>query len=62
MSIRRAVTAADILIIAIPDEIQEELYQRHIRPALRSGQVLNFASSYSIRFGCIVPPEDVDVS
>jgi ketol-acid reductoisomerase len=61
MSIRRAVTAADILIIAIPDEIQEELYQRHIRPVLRSGQVLNFASSYSIRFGCIVPPEDVDV-
>ena len=61
MSIRRAVTAADILIIAIPDEIQEELYQRHIQPALRSGQVLNFASSYSIRFGCIVPPEDVDV-
>ena len=61
MSIRRAVTAADILIIAIPDEIQEELYQRHIQPALRSGHVLNFASSYSIRFGCIVPPEDVDV-
>ena len=61
MSIRRAVTAADILIIAIPDEIQEALYQRHIQPALRSGQVLNFASSYSIRFGCIVPPEDVDV-
>ena len=61
MSIRRAVTAADILLIAIPDEIQEELYQRHIQPALRSGQVLNFASSYSIRFGCIVPPEDVDV-
>ena len=61
LSIRRAVAAAEILVIAIPDEIQEELYQRHIQPVLGSHQVLDFASSYSIRFACIVPPEDVDV-
>jgi ketol-acid reductoisomerase len=61
MTIRQAVSKADVLIIAIPDEIQEQIYERHIRPALRPGQVLDFASSYGIRFKCIVPPDDVDV-
>jgi ketol-acid reductoisomerase len=60
-SIREAVERADILIIAIPDEIQEQIYKRHIEPFLRAGQVMNFASSYGIRFKCIVPPPDIDV-
>ena len=61
MTIRQAVSRAHVLVIAIPDEIQEQLFQRHVLPALRPGQVLDFASSYSIRFKCIVPPADVDV-
>jgi len=60
-TIRQAVMSADILIIAIPDEIQQKVYERQIQPNLRSGQVLDFASSYSIHFKCIVPPKDVDV-
>lgn len=59
--IREVVPEVDILITAIPDEIQRSVYQRHIQPYLRAGQVMDFASSYSIRFECIVPPEDVDV-
>ena len=59
--IPQAVRQADILIIAIPDEVQEPLYERQIRPYLRTGQVLDFASGYSIRFRCIRPPKDVDV-
>ncbi len=59
--IREVVPVADILIIAIPDEIQQAVYQRHIGPYLRTGQVLDFASGYGIRFKCIVPPDDVDV-
>ena len=60
-TIRQAVLKADILIIALPDEIQEQVYEKHIGPNLRPGQVLDFASSYTIHFECIVPPEDVDV-
>ena len=59
--IREAVSRADILIIAIPDEIQEQLYKRHIAPVIRGGQVVCFASSYGYRFKCVVPPADVDV-
>jgi ketol-acid reductoisomerase len=60
-TIREAASRADVLIIAIPDEIQEQVYKRQIEPVLHSGQVLDFASSYGIRFKCIVPPADVDV-
>jgi ketol-acid reductoisomerase len=59
--IRKVVPEADILIIAIPDEVQQQVYERHIRSQLRPGQVMNFASSYGIRFECIVPPDDIDV-
>ena len=59
--IREAVSRADILIIAIPDEIQEQLYKRHVGPVIRGGQVVCFASSYGYRFKCVVPPADVDV-
>ena len=52
---------ADILIIAIPDEVQQKIYEQQIQPNLRSGQVMDFASSYSIHFKCIVPPKDVDI-
>ena len=59
--IRKVVPQADILIIAIPDEIQQAVYEQHIRQYLRAGQLMDFASSYGIRFECIVPPDDVDV-
>ena len=60
-TIAEAVKRADILIFSIPDEIQEQIYKRQIEPHLRAGQVLNFASSYGIRFKSIVPPKDIDV-
>ena len=59
--IRQVVATADILIIAIPDEIQQGIYEKQIGPYLRPGQVLDFASGYTIHFKCIVPPKDVDV-
>ena len=60
-TIAEAVKRADIVIFAIPDEIQEPIYHKHIEPNLRSGQVLDLACSYGIRFKSIVPPKDVDV-
>ena len=60
-SIPQATKQADILIIGLPDEVQQEVYQAQIGPHLRRGQVLDFASSYGFRFKCIRPPADVDV-
>ena len=61
LNISQVTQKADILIIGIPDEIQEQVYKKQIQPHIHSGQVLDFASSYGFRFKCIQPPKNVDV-
>ena len=61
MSISEAVERAEILLFLFPDEVQGQVYAADIEPHLREGQVLNFASGYSVHFGIVRPPEFVDV-
>jgi ketol-acid reductoisomerase len=61
LSIRDAVQSGDIILVLIPDEIQPIVFEKHISGALRTGQVLDFASGYNIHFGLIHPPNNVDV-
>ncbi len=61
MDVADAVKAADVIMMAVPDTIQKSVYDTEIAPNLRSGQLLMFAHGFTIRFGRIVPPENVDV-
>jgi ketol-acid reductoisomerase len=56
-----AVKAADVIMIAVPDTVQKQVYDTDIAPNLRPGQLLMFAHGFNIRFGRIVPPDFVDV-
>ena len=60
-SIARATARADLVLVGLPDEVQQQVYERHMQKHIRGGQVLDFASSYGFRFKCIQPPPDVDV-
>jgi ketol-acid reductoisomerase len=53
---------ADVLMLLIPDVRQADVYTADIRPHLTTGKMLMFAHGFNIRFGCIVPPKDVDVT
>ncbi len=57
-----AVKAADVMMILVPDHIQGPLYESDIAPHLTQGKTLMFAHGFSIHFGAIKPPMDVDVS
>ncbi len=61
VSIPEAVEAADIVMVLIPDEVQQMVYERDIAPRLRPRQTLSFASGYNVHFGLIAAPENVDV-
>ena len=61
VSIAAAVQRADVLLVLVPDEVQQEVYRAEIEPHLRAGQVLDFASGYAVHFGLIQPPPFVDV-
>ncbi len=56
-----AAKKADIIMILINDEKQAQLYKEDIAPNLEAGNMLMFAHGFSIHFGQIVPPKDVDV-
>lgn len=56
-----AVKNADIIMILVNDEKQGKLYKEEILPNLSAGKALVFAHGFSIHFGQIVPPADVDV-
>ncbi len=56
-----AAKKADIIMILINDEKQAKLYKEEIAPNLVAGNALMFAHGFSIHFGQIIPPADVDV-
>lgn len=56
-----AAKQADIIQILVPDELQSRLYENEIAPHLKKGKALVFSHGFSIHFGQIVPPKDVDV-
>ena len=61
MTSYEAASRADIIMILINDEFQAKLYEQSILPNLTAGKTLMFAHGFNIHFGCITPPEDVNV-
>jgi ketol-acid reductoisomerase len=53
---------ADVIMVLAPDTAQAALYEKDIAPHLTPGKTLMFAHGFNIRFGCIAPPKEVDVS
>jgi len=62
VSVADAIKQADIAMILVPDHIQGDLYNNEIAPNLSAGKTLMFAHGFSIHFGQIQPPANVDVS
>ena len=52
---------ADVIMILTPDPIQRHVYASDIEPNLSAGKALVFGHGFSIRYGYITPPKDVDV-
>ena len=59
-SINEAAESADVVLVLIPDEVQPEVYQEYIKPHLKAGNVLCFASGYNVYYKRIVPESKVD--
>ncbi len=62
LTVADAAKWADVIMMLIPDTRQRAVYEADIRPHLSAGKMLMFAHGFNIRFNCIVPPTDVDVT
>lgn len=56
-----AVQEADVIMVALPDTKQPAVYKKDIEPHLAKGKTLVFSHGFSIHYGTIVPPKDVNV-
>ncbi|MEA3407534.1 MAG: ketol-acid reductoisomerase [Chloroflexota bacterium] len=57
-----AAAEADIIMMLAPDNVQPAIYKESIAPNLNEGDMLMFAHGFSIHYGQIMPPKDVDVT
>ncbi len=62
MTVADAAKWADVIMMLIPDTRQAKVYDTEIKPSLTAGKMLMFAHGFNIRFNCIQPPADVDVT
>jgi len=62
VSVAEAAKWADVVMILTPDHSQGKMYRDEIEPNLHEGATLMFAHGFNIRFGAIVPRQDLDVS
>src|SRR6187397_3138192 len=57
-----AVAEADVVMVVLPDTAHGAVYATDIAPNLSPGNMLMFAHGFSIHFGTVKPPADVDVT
>jgi len=60
-SIEEAVATADLVIVALPDEAQPDVWAERIAPPLRAGVVVGFLHGFCLHYGMIEPPEETGV-
>lgn len=61
VSASEAASAADVIVMLLPDEVQARVFRDEIAPHMTEGKALVFAHGFNIHYGQIVPPAGVDV-
>ena len=57
-----AASRGDIVMILVPDERHREVWETEVRDGVAAGNLLMFGHGFSIHFGEVVPPPEVDVA
>ncbi|MEZ5917528.1 MAG: ketol-acid reductoisomerase [Parvularculaceae bacterium] len=60
-SVGDATAAAKLIAILTPDMTHEQLFREEIAPALKDGDTLLFAHGFTVLYGRVNPPDNVDV-
>ncbi len=56
-----AAKKADVICLLTPDMTHKQIYEESVAPNLAKGKTLYFSHGFSITFGRVKPPADVDV-
>jgi ketol-acid reductoisomerase len=61
LPVAQAAAEADIVMMLVPDEQAADVYAREVAESMTVGKYLSFSHGFSIHYGFIKPPEDVNV-
>ncbi len=61
LPVERAAAEADLVMMLVPDEAAADVYAREVAESMTPGKYLSFSHGFSIHYGFIKPPEDVNV-
>jgi ketol-acid reductoisomerase len=61
LPVAEAAAVADVIMMTLPDETMADVYHAEVAPQLVAGDYLAVAHGFNIHFGCIAPPEGVNV-
>jgi ketol-acid reductoisomerase len=62
LGVADAASRGDVVMILLPDEKQAEVWKGEIQDGIAPGNLLLFAHGFTIHFGQIEPPPEVDVA
>jgi ketol-acid reductoisomerase len=57
-----AASEGDIVMMLVPDELHRSVWEGGVRDGIAAGNLLMFGHGFSIHYGEVVPPPDVDVA
>ncbi|MEM1126602.1 MAG: ketol-acid reductoisomerase [Bacteroidota bacterium] len=61
MSPAEAAAWGQVVMLLVPDQVQQAVYDQELAPHLTPGKALGFGHGFNIHYGQIAPPEGVDV-
>jgi ketol-acid reductoisomerase len=61
LPVAQAAAEADIVMMLVPDELAPEVYSREVAESMTPGKYLAFSHGFSVHYGFIKVPEDVNV-
>jgi ketol-acid reductoisomerase len=61
-SVADAASHGDVVVVLLPDERHHDVYEQEIRDGIAPGNLLMFGHGFSIHYGEVEPPPEVDVA
>ena len=62
VSIADAASRGDLVMMLVPDELHRQVWESEVRDGIAAGNMLLFGHGFSIHYGEVQPPADVDVA
>src|ERR671915_1414577 len=57
-----AASRGDVVMILVPDELHRQVWEQEVRDGIAPGNLLLFGHGFSIHYGEVEPPPEVDVA